>query len=195
MVTVVGFVDFFGDFSFELSILECVPKRTVEVFELAFFAFVALSCFVHEYVVVTFLPAVAELAVVHEGTAALLVTLDAAVLVPVGTLHHPVVVIVAPVFSPVDHQVLPYYSAAVVLGVVRVHTVLSVVLRHHWAPHCFVRVEEETLVLGDFVQELDPELRLVVHEGTETLVGTLFQHVWVERTVLRFEPVVVVSLN
>jgi hypothetical protein len=80
-----------------------VPERTVEFLELAFFAFVALPGFVHEHVVIAFLPAVAELAVLHERAAALLVALHTAVFVPVGTLHHPVVKILTFVFLTVNY--------------------------------------------------------------------------------------------
>lgn len=190
-----GFGLFFRDFGLQFAVVEGVPEGTVEVLVLALLALVALPRFVHEDVVVTFLPAVTESAVLQEGTTALLVTLHTPVFVPVGTLHHPVVVLFAFVLLATHHQVLPDHFPSVVLRVVRVHTVLSVVFRNHWAPHCFVEVEKKVLVLRHFVQQLDSELRLVVHERTETLVGTLFQHVRVERTVLGFEPVVVVSKN
>jgi len=142
----------------------------------------ALSGLVNENVVVMFFPAMRELAFHHFLTPALKVEIQILEFLPVLT-------VVGLVFK---FAITDDFSAEVLL-VVSIHAMQSVmrgVPRTHYG---FVVEHKKRGVLHFMVQQIDPELLLIMNEGTKGSVNALFW-VLIARTIARFESVVVVHL-
>jgi len=170
------------DVVFEPPVLIGVVEGAVRPLVQALGALLALAGLVDEHVVVVLLPAVGELAAHHLRAAALDVEIQVLKLLPVLAVVGLVLQLVVCDDPPSE-----------VLLVVRVSAVQPVVGRGERTHHRLILEHEEMAVLCFSVQQADPELLLVVHEGAKRPVHALLR-VLEAAAVARFKTVFVVHL-